>query len=126
MIVDLADLGLDEGAQLLIDRALRAHDRIEVRGRAASLPVDLPAWCRARGHGLARSGEAFTITRSPHDRWAGAERAGSVDAPAEHALARWGLAARGAFVEAGMPDLHFALSQRRDVWSDDVARMYAH
>lgn len=38
---------------------------------------------------------------------------------------RWGLAARGALVEAGGPDFHFPLSDRDSVWTDDAARIYA-
>lgn len=124
--LELEDLGLDEGGHLLIKHALRAHERVVVRGAAASLASDLPAWCRAQGHAIERSGAGgFTITRSAHDRWRGAERAGQVDGVADHAPARWGLAARGALVEAGVPDLGLTLAARRDVWADEAARLYA-
>src|SRR5262249_55319487 len=82
--LDLGDLGLDEGGHLLIDRELRRHAAVEVRGTADTLIVDLPAWCRARGHTVTRTERGFAITRSPHDRWAGAERAGAVDHPVDH------------------------------------------
>ena len=58
-------------------------------------------------------------------RWVGAESAGSADAPSEHASATWGLAARGARVEAGLPPMAFGLSDRDEVWTDDAARLYA-
>jgi hypothetical protein len=123
--VDLGDLGLDEGGHLLIERALRQHAAVDVRGTADTLAVDLPAWCRARGHTITRTERGFAITRTPHDRWAGAERAGSVDRPVDHAPARWGLAARGSLVEAGVRDLDLILSDKRTVWADEAARLYA-
>jgi len=125
MIVELADLALDEGAHLLVDRALRRAERIEVRGTAPTLAVDLPAWCRARGHEVARTGDGFAVVRGAADRWRGAERAGRADAPAEHAPARWGLAARGALVEAGAPELDLPLADKDELWADEAARLYA-
>jgi len=119
MLLDLGDLGLDEGAHLLIKRALAQGGAVTVRGTAASLAVDLPAWCRARGHALAPCAGGFAITAGP-DRWRHAERAGG-DAPVAHPPARWGLAARGALVEAGAPELDLPLA----VWADDAARLYA-
>ena len=123
--VDLADLGLDEGAQLLLARALAKDSVVRVRGTAPTLAVDLPAWCRARGHALADGRDDAVITRGNFDRWHGAERAGTIDAPVEAPPARWGLAARGALVEAGAPELDLALATKRDVWADEAARLYA-
>jgi len=125
VIVELADLAFDEGAHLLVDRGLREAERIEVRGTAPTLAVDLPAWCRARGHDVARTEQGFAIVRGSADRWRGAERAGQVDAPAEHAPARWGLAARGALVEAGAPELDLPLADKDELWADEAARLYA-
>ncbi|HEU4735339.1 MAG TPA: hypothetical protein VFT22_45925 [Kofleriaceae bacterium] len=122
--VELGDLGLDEGAHLVLKRALANSAAIIVRGTSPTLAVDLPAWCRGHGHGCARSGDAFAITRGP-DRWPGAERAGTVAAPVEHAPARWGIAARGALVEAGAPDFALPLADRSAVWADEAARLYA-
>lgn len=124
MIVELGDLGLDEGAHLLIKRALAAHPRVAVRGSAPNLAVDLPAWARALGHGIERGEAGYVLTRGP-DRWAGAERAGTLDAPVAHAPARWGLAARGALVEAGSPAFDLPLADRKEVWADEAARLYA-
>lgn len=124
-MIDLEDLGLDEGGHLLVAHALRTDERVIVRGTAPSLASDLPAWCRAQGHGIERAGDAFAITRSPHDRWRGAERAGSADRASEVAPARWGLAARGALVEAGVLDVGLPLAHKRDVWADEAARLYA-
>lgn len=124
-VIDLEDLGLDEGAHLLIKHALSTQERVLVRGSAPSLPSDLPAWCRAQGHRLERDGDAFAITRGAHDRWRGAERAGAADRVSDHAPARWGLAARGALVEAGVPDVGLPLADKRDIWADEAARLYA-
>ena len=123
-LVDLGDLGLDEGGHLLIKRALAETGEVEVRGTARDLPVDLPAWARAQGHTLVRREAGYLVQRGP-DRWRGAERAGHAAAPSEHAAACWGLAARGALVEAGAPALELTLSTRRDVWADEAARLYA-
>jgi len=120
-VVELGDLALDEGAHLLIKRALAAHDEIEVRGTAPSLAADLPAWCRSQGHAC----EGRSITRSPHDRWRGAERAGTVEAAVDVAPRRWGLAARGALVESGAPELELVLTDKRELWADEAARLYA-
>ena len=54
-VVELFDLGLDEGAHLLVARALARHERVIVRGTAETLAVDLPAWCRTRGHACERT-----------------------------------------------------------------------
>lgn len=124
MIVELGDLGLDEGAHLLVKRALAAAPRVTVQGSAENLAVDLPAWARALGHGVERSETGYVLTRGP-DRWAGAERAGTVSAPVAHAPARWGLAARGALVEAGSPAFDLPLADRTEVWADEAVRLYA-
>ena len=91
-LVEIEDLGLDEGAHLLIKRGLEVHPRITVRGCATSLSSDLPAWCRAFGHVCEAGPDGFAITRSPHDRWRGAERAGTITTPVDDAPMRWGLA----------------------------------
>jgi hypothetical protein len=126
VIVELGDLALDEGAHLLIKRALATTDHVEVRGSAPTLGVDLPAWCRAHGHRLnvALLPGVYIVHRGP-GRWRDAERAGSVDAPSARAEARWGLAARGALVEAGTPALDLPLADRSTVWADEAARLYA-
>ena len=123
--VDLVDLGLDEGAHLLVTRGLARHAAVRVTGTAPTLAIDLPAWCRARGYPLARDGAAWMIERGTADRWRGAERAGTVDAAVDHPPARWGLAARGALVEAGAPDVALTLVDKDAVWADEAARLYA-
>ena len=72
------------------------------------------------------------IVRGPSEdqRWSGAERAGSADPHEAQAVLdrpsrRWGLAGRGALIEAGSPEFHFPLDRKAEVWSPDAARMYA-
>jgi hypothetical protein len=43
----------------------------------------------------------------------------------DYPLARWGLAARGARIEAGGPEFHFTLDSKKIVWADSAPRLYA-
>ncbi len=106
--IDLEHLGLDAGAHLLLDRGLRGlapGEAVAVVGTDPALAAHLPAWCRHRGHGLAAGDGGWTIVRgqAQTQRWRDAVRAG--DPGPEGIVARpaadWGLAARGALVEAG-------------------------
>jgi hypothetical protein len=135
--VDLAQLGLDRGGHLLLKRAragLAAGERLAVRGRDPHLGPHLAAWCRAQGHELVMAGAprgvddplAHVIKRTGlGGRWRGAERAGaSRGGVVSRPPARWGLAARGAMVEAGGPEFHFGLADKNLVWADEAARLY--
>jgi hypothetical protein len=124
-VIDLGDLGFDEGAHLLIAHAIARSAVLDVHGQASTLPIDLPAWCRANGHACTRTADGFSIVRGQADRRVGAERAGSIAAPAERAAAHWGLAARGALVEPGAPLLDLPLNDKREIWADEAARLYA-
>ncbi len=136
-IITIDDLGLDRGAHLLIDAALihlGVGARLAVCGSAPELSLHLTAWCRAAGHGFIAAApgaqEVGWIVRGEavDARWSRAELAGDAAAPrqpAAHAPGRWGLAARGAMLEAGAPSFHFTLDQRDQVWSDDAPRLYA-
>ncbi|MGI9022565.1 MAG: ferritin-like domain-containing protein [Acidimicrobiales bacterium] len=142
--IDLEGLGFETGAHLLVRRALvglAPGERLGVRGREPALAVHLPAWCRAHGHGVEsptaadrQSGVVAWVVTGSADRarWAGAERAGR-PGPGEvesHPSARWGLAARGALVEAdgtksrGTQPL-FDLDVRELVWADLAPKLYA-
>ena len=55
----------------------------------------------------------------------GAGRAGSPGAVVDRPSPRWGLAARGALVEAGGPIVDFDLDDRAVVWADVAPRLYA-
>jgi hypothetical protein len=146
--IDIKDLSLDRGAHLLINRALMSipvGDRLGIRGRAPELAIHLRSWCRAQGHTLIwqdapLSPQQNGSTASPliawivrgnafAGRWQQAERTGVADykiagAIVEHPSARWGLAARGAKVEAGAPEFYFALNQKEQVWAESVPRLY--
>lgn len=127
--VDLGGLGLDRGGHLLLQRALRDLPPgavLRVAGTHPDLAVHLGAWCRAKGH------EALGELRlrrgtADLDRWRGAERAGEPgrEGVAERASPRWGLAARGALVEAGGPAFDYELVDKDAVWADEAARIYA-
>lgn len=133
--LDLGDLGLDRGGHLLLDRALAgipAGGRLAVRGRHPALAVHLRPLCRERGHQVEwpeGGDQPIVIVKgsAEDDRWRGAERAGSAhpDGAVEEPPARWGLAARGALVEAGAPPLELTLHRKSEVWADEAARLYA-
>jgi hypothetical protein len=139
MHIDLENLRFERGGALLVKRALRLAaegEAVTVAGCQSDLAIHLRAWCRAEGHEfrLAEDSEAghARIIRGPaaDQRWCAAERAGRPDAQESGAVLerpsqRWGLAARGALVEAGSPQFHFALDHKTEIWSGDAARMYA-
>lgn len=140
--LDLGQLGFEQGAHLLVRRALRAlppGGRLPVTGADPALGVHLQAWCRAAGHGFApdpAGGYQLVRGSAEEQRWAGAERAGgpSPEGIVRRPPARWGLAARGALVESGGPEAGsaepasavFDLDDRDVVWADLAPRLYAH
>jgi len=140
--LDLQDLGLDEGGHLLIARAigsLAPGARLTVAGRAPALGVHLTAWCREHGHRVTDGGDdggdsrpgserALVIVKgaASERRWQDAQRAGQAAGPPEaRADQRWGLAARGALVEAGGPPLGAHWSERDHLWADIAPQLYA-
>ena len=126
--VQLGALGLDRGGLILLKRALVALTpgaQLEVCGESPELAVHLRAWARAQGHGFSEQSGRLWLTRGVHGRWGGAERAGGVAAVVEQPKMSWGLAARGALVEAGPTTLHFPLAEKSQVWADEVGRLYA-
>ena len=135
--VDLAGLGFNRGGHLLVERGLdrlAAGGRLVVHGSAPELLIHLRAWCRSRGHALEEPrGEGVAVVvrgATSAGPWRGAESAGAADprepgAVVDHPPARWGLAARGARVEAGCPELDFRLDEKVAVWTDEAGRLYA-
>ncbi|MEZ6038081.1 MAG: ferritin-like domain-containing protein [Planctomycetota bacterium] len=145
-VLDLDDVGLDRGAALLLRHALAALPvgaTLAVHGSASALDVHLRAFARAEGHGFAPV-DAATRLRAPRApsgapqvatlrrgeasaaRWVGAERAGAADADGTVALPpqTWGLAARGAAVEAGGPTFAFQLAAREQLWTEQAGELY--
>src|SRR5258708_3239205 len=126
--IDLEDVGLDRGGHLLVQRALATlsiGDELVVNGRDPALNIHLMAWARAQGHSF-RDGSLIR-GGATDARWVGAERAG--DYPPGGAVSRpgptWGVAARGALIEAGGPNVHFDIEEKDLVWSDIAPRLYA-
>lgn len=124
--VDLGDLALHEGGSVLLRRALTSlqeGDLLEVRGGSAELAEQLPAWCRQHGH------QYLQLNKGPRLHWI--ER-GASDPPlilptreiAETAEPTWGLAPRGASIEAGGPAFSFPLRHKREVWAEELENLH--
>jgi hypothetical protein len=128
---DLEDLGLDQGGHLLLEHALAPLPpgaELAVIGRHPALGLHLAAWCRERGHRLAAEAGHHLIIKgtAAEQRWRGAVRAGDpAGPPDQRADPTWGLAARGALVEAGGPPIDSAWTRREYVWADIAPRLYA-
>lgn len=125
MHIDLEDLRFEGGGALLVKRGLHlaaVGEAVTVAGHQPDLAIHLRAWCRAQGHefrSVEDSGTHARIIRGPaaDQRWSAAERAGQADAQDSGAVLdrpsqRWGLAARGALVEAGSPEFAQAAAAR--------------
>jgi hypothetical protein len=132
-VVDLGSLGFDRGAHLLLDHALAPLTpgaRLAVIGSDPALRVHLGVWARSRGHAIDAnaSGGPLVVVRGAaiDDRLRDATHAGDASAvTTTRADARWGLAARGALVEAGGPEPRFDLDSFDVVWADLAPRLYA-
>ncbi|MGH9226531.1 MAG: ferritin-like domain-containing protein [Acidimicrobiales bacterium] len=127
--LDLGDLGLHEGGHLLVARGLRRAapgQGVRVAGNSPDLAIHLPAWCRTNGHSCRVSGEGFHLRPGLADgaRWKGAVPAGDDRTVVDRPLATWGLAARGALVEAGGPSFPFPLAEKGSVWTGSAAAIY--
>ncbi|MBO3741477.1 ferritin-like domain-containing protein [Actinoplanes flavus] len=131
MNLDLAGLAFDAGGRLLVRKTLAGlppGSTVTVTGRDPFLTLHLRAWCRSAGHGTSTTPdggvEVVTGRRDAH-RWAQAERAGEPGTVTRRPPGHWGLAARGALLEAGGPDPAYDLSDRDVVWADLAPRLYA-
>jgi len=133
--LELGDLGMDEGGDLLVRRALRVMApgaTLEIVGVAPALEVHVRAFARSEGHAFEPSPAGLHVRRGAavDARHVGAVRAGwpsprDEGAVSEHPDPRWGLAARGALVEAGAPSYAFSLGRKDEVWADEAAGLYA-
>lgn len=138
-IIDIENLGLDAGAHLLVKHGLLGvppGGEIRVVGHYPGWEAQLSAWCRNQGHRVSVSEQdgrrLARVTRGNAEagRWRGAMHTGHADPAREGAVAAqaqacWGLAARGATVEAGSPAMHFRLDQKMEVWSSSATDLYA-
>ncbi|WP_416820732.1 ferritin-like domain-containing protein [Delftia tsuruhatensis] len=141
-VIDLQGLGFDAGAHLLVKHALAAlpvGGQLRVTGSAPGWQAQLSGWCSDQGHGLrwedgVDAAQAMAIVArggAQAGRWRGAAHTGRSDARsgdgavAAQAQPFWGLAARGAQVEAGAPAFHFRLSDKLQVWTDSASDLYA-
>lgn len=132
--LDLESLGFTTGAHMLVAHTLRGlapDHRLHVVGTDPALGVHLRAWCRSQGHAFdVHPGGGYLVTRSRAEaqRWSGATRAGAPD-PSDlvrRPPPQWGLAARGALLEAGGPSRTvFDLDDRDVVWADIAPALYA-
>lgn len=132
MNLDLAGLAFDTGGRLLVRKTLAGlppGSAVTVTGRDPFLALHVRAWCRAAGHGASvgdDGGVEVVKGRREADRWVGAERAGEPGSVARRPPGHWGLAARGALIEAGGPEATYDVSDRDIVWADLAPRLYAH
>ncbi|WP_349335646.1 ferritin-like domain-containing protein [Delftia sp. DS1230] len=141
-VIDLQGLGFDAGAHLLVKHALAAlpvGGQLRVTGSAPGWQAQLSGWCSDQGHGLrwedgAGAAQSMAIVArgsAQAGRWRGAAQTGRSDARsgdgavAAQAQPFWGLAARGAQVEAGAPAFHFRLSDKLQIWTDSASDLYA-
>lgn len=132
--IDIESIGLDQGAHLIIKRALdqiAIGDALRVNGNAPDWDTHLLVWCRKNGHAVSFSDNHAIITRGPYQqgRWSGATQSGQANrtlkqAVAEQANPAWGVAARGAIVEAGSPAIDFRFAEKSEIWADSAADLY--
>lgn len=137
VIIDIENLGLDSGAHILIKQGLQGispGEQICVTANFPGWEAQLSAWCRTQGHRVNLSEingcTVAQVTKSADDRWRGAMQTGCADAAiagavANHAHPDWGLAARGATVEASSPAIQFRLDLKIEVWADSAANLYS-
>jgi len=130
--LDLGPHGFEHGAQVAIAHAiaqLAPGDELEIRGSSPTLAIQLTAWARVKGHAIVREEERRVILRigaASQARRRGAQHAvgDSGDQPAERPPRHWGVAARGAWVEAGGPEHDFALDKKEELWTADAGALY--
>jgi TusA-related sulfurtransferase len=122
--LDLEDLGLDEGAGVLLRRALhplKEGEWLEVHGTARDLGHTLPPWSRTEGHSYQTGADDYTHhIRRGHAALITIKPSGV----AESADPSWGLAPRGAAIEPGGPQFAFTLSAKRNVWAEELSTIY--
>jgi hypothetical protein len=124
--VDLEDLTLYEGAAVLLRHALAKlaeGELLEVHGDSSEMADVLDAWCRKEGHrylGAGNGPSTHIVSRGPGP----APLIVQSREIAEVADPSWGLAPRGARIEAGGPEFGFTLRRKREVWANELASIY--
>jgi len=121
------------GAHLLVKLGLNqieVDEEIGVIGSSSHWQSQLTAWCREQGHRIRleilNHRETAIITRgnADHARWHLSEKT-DTQLVSEEAKPSWGLAARGATIEAGSPEFNFRLHKKLDVWASNASKLYA-
>jgi hypothetical protein len=137
-VLDLEELGFEQGAHILVRGALdqmSPGQELGVTGTDPLLLIHLESWCRQVGHRVRPALDTdFGVRgwivrgRADLDRWVGAERAGGPSSSqiVDHPSADWGLAARGALIERGGPQTPFDISHRDLVWAEIAPALYAN
>lgn len=130
--LELGLLAFDSGAGTLLALelgSLSPGESVEIRAESADFASQVAAWSRGRGHRVEELGSGrFRLQLGPAHgaRRVGAERAGR--APASELAARpsqrWGLAARGALVEAGGAPFSFRLATADEAWFASAPELY--
>jgi hypothetical protein len=124
--LDLEDLTIHEGAPVLLRRALAklaVGELLELRGDSPELVEGLAAWCRKEGHRYLGEGKGPNIHRIERGTVLAPLMAASSDV-AEVADPHWGLAPRGARIEAGGPEYAFTLRHKREIWAQELSSIY--
>jgi TusA-related sulfurtransferase len=125
-LVEIEDLTIHEGAPVLLRRALAglaAGELLKVSGDSPQLAEELAAWCRKEGHrylGEDKGPNTYRIQRGAGP----APLMATGSATAEVADVHWGLAPRGARIEAGGPEFAFTLRHKREVWAQELSSIY--
>ncbi len=124
--LDIEDLGLHEGATVLMRRALaqlRAGEWLEVRSDSNELSEQLAVWCRKEGLVCERTRAARGLCRVQAIGPTPSVATSRMQV-AETAEPSWGLSPRGARVETGGPEFGFTLRHKRDVWARELNTIY--
>lgn len=115
-----------DGAPVLLRRGLAklaVGEILEVAGDSPALADGLVAWCRKEGHRYLGKPNGLNVYRI--ERGAGSAPLVDVGSEvAEEADPQWGLAPRGAQVEAGGPEFAFTLREKREVWAQSLSNIY--
>jgi len=124
---ELEDLSLQEGAPVLLRRALSGLAKgewCEVHGDSPELADHLAAWCRKQGVRCETGGAppgTFRIEAAGPAPLISMSRTEI----AEAAEPVWGIAPRGARIEKGVPEFAFPLLHKRDVWACELNAIYS-